>query len=304
MNSGHEDERAAVSEENAEFWDELCGTGFAKSLGLGHEKPSSEALARFDAAYLDYYPYLGRYLAGPFAGQRVLEIGLGYGTVGQLLSEAGADYLGMDLARNAVRLLNHRRQLLGLRPSGFVANALRIPLADGSLDAVVSIGCLHHTGNLGQALSEVYRVLRPGGLALIMVYNRYSWRRWSRWPRAALGDLARELPLAGRLFRPRRDNASADERLAYDFHAADDDAPPFTEFASRRSLRRLLSRFSQVEVRAENSDALRVRLPPLFLTYAQDHFELVRSVTFDRMRMLRVVRRTGLGLDLYVTARK
>ena len=41
---------------NAEFWDELCGTTFARSVGVTDASPQS--LARFDAAYMEFYPYL------------------------------------------------------------------------------------------------------------------------------------------------------------------------------------------------------------------------------------------------------
>ena len=43
--------------------------------------------------------------------------------------------------------------------------------SDEVFDGVVSIGCLHHTGNIYKAVSEIYRVLKPGGQALVMLYN-------------------------------------------------------------------------------------------------------------------------------------
>src|SRR5690606_21421713 len=82
---------------NREFWNELCGTQLATSLGITDHSP--ESLARFDDWYLGLYPYLYRHL--PFAemtGQNVLEIGLGYGTVAQKIAAAGAHYHGLDIA--------------------------------------------------------------------------------------------------------------------------------------------------------------------------------------------------------------
>src|SRR2546427_13100962 len=82
------DERAAptmigpqreLDRRNETFWNELCGSGLARALGI--TDASRESLARFDAAYLALYPYLSRYLvAAAPEGRRVLEIGLGYGT--------------------------------------------------------------------------------------------------------------------------------------------------------------------------------------------------------------------------------
>jgi hypothetical protein len=68
--------RTEIERANSSFWDELCGTGFARSLGITDS--SAESLARYDHWYFSFYPYLERYV--PFAeltGTRVLEVGLG-----------------------------------------------------------------------------------------------------------------------------------------------------------------------------------------------------------------------------------
>ena len=89
--------QGALDAENANFWDELCGSSLARQLGV--TDASAESLARFDAAYLGHYPYLTSYLPNErLRGARVLEIGLGYGTLsGQLLSR-GAQLEGVDIA--------------------------------------------------------------------------------------------------------------------------------------------------------------------------------------------------------------
>ena len=56
-------------------------------------------------------------------------------------------------------------------------SALEIPHPDGTFGHVVSIGCLHHTGDLPRAVAEVHRVLEPGGTAMVMLYNRHSLRQ-------------------------------------------------------------------------------------------------------------------------------
>ena len=45
---------------NAAFWDDLCGSGLAREHGVTDVSPAS--LARFDAAYLAFYPCLLRHL--------------------------------------------------------------------------------------------------------------------------------------------------------------------------------------------------------------------------------------------------
>src|SRR5688572_16592594 len=98
---------------NAEFWNELCGTTLARSLGIVDR--SAASLRRFDDAYLDLYPYLLDYVQPErLAGGSVLEVGLGYGTLGQKLAEAGARYIGLDLATGPVTMMAHRLKLGGL----------------------------------------------------------------------------------------------------------------------------------------------------------------------------------------------
>jgi len=97
------DRQVAIDSGNAVFWDELCGSILAQSIGI--EDASPESVARFDQAYLDLYPYLTGYLPAEVDGMRMLEVGLGYGTLGQLVVERGADYHGLDIAQGPVEMM-------------------------------------------------------------------------------------------------------------------------------------------------------------------------------------------------------
>ena len=167
-----------VSQRNAAFWDELCGSHLARQLGVRDASPGE--LARFDAAYLALYPYLLRYFQREHVeGRRVLEVGLGYGTLTEALARMGADYHGLDIAAGPVEMARHRLAgVPGARPEQVQqGSVLELPFPDASFDLVASIGCLHHTGDLFGAIQEVRRVLRPGGRLVLMVYNRRSLRR-------------------------------------------------------------------------------------------------------------------------------
>ncbi len=272
--------QAQLDDANADFWSELCGTHLARTVGV--KDASAESLARFDRAYMDIYPYLGRYLPW-HSGERVLEIGLGYGTVGQLLAERGLDYHGLDIAPGPVAMMIHRLQLLGQSDAGTrikEGSALAIPYPEESFDVVVSIGCLHHTGALARAIAEVDRVLRTGGQAMVMVYNSHSYRR------------AVTLPLQMLLRGEWRDARRRGEfmRASYDANS-DGTAAPATEFSSVADVRRMLSGFSEVSVRRENFDdfVFKLRGRPLF--------------SLERAVFLSNVARVA-GLDLYITATK
>jgi len=265
----------STDQANAEFWNELCGSAFARSLGIIDH--SMISLERFDRAYLDFYPYLlGHVNLDRLAGRRVLEIGLGYGTLGQKIAEAGADYFGLDIAESPVRMMRHRLRLRGLPGSCARGNVLSLPLASSSVDSVISIGCLHHTGNIQLALDETYRVLTPGGYAVLMLYNQFSYRQWMRWPAATVRALLREMG-----FPLTQVAVSEAQRRAYD-SSATGHAAPETAFVSVAQLRQMLSRFSRVEFHKENADSF-LRLPRRLLLSSLGH---------------------RWGLDIYIEAQK
>jgi SAM-dependent methyltransferase len=263
---------AALDDRNAAFWDELCGTNLARSLGVEDASPAS--LARFDEAYLALYPYLLGYVPRELVeGRATLEIGLGYGTLGERLARLGADYHGLDLAAGPVAMLRARlARVPGAKPEQVAqGSVLALPFADGSFDHVVSIGCLHHTGDLFGAIAECRRVLRPGGRLLIMVYNRRSARR------VVLG------PLLGARHRLRPDAPTAEQTLRYFYDGhADGEGAPHTDFVSIAELRGLLAGFRDVTVERRSID--RVPLGP---------FEI------SRLQLMRTGLDRLVGLDLY-----
>jgi SAM-dependent methyltransferase len=230
---------------NSAFWNELCGTTLARSLGVTDSSPTS--LQRFDDWYFKFYPYLERHI--PFSalsGRRVLEVGLGYGSVSQRLAERGAIYQGLDIASGPVEMVNHRLRQRGLAGGARQGSILNCPFGDESFDYVVAIGCYHHTGDLERAIRETRRVLRPGGGATIMVYSAYSYRRWIRWPGPTLSYfLWDKLKIGG----PRR--ASDSERAAYDADSSGAAAPE-TVFVSASHIRRMAADWSRVDIIREN----------------------------------------------------
>lgn len=143
--------QAEITSKNSDFWNELCGTTLARYLGITDS--SKESLAKFDNWYFDFYPYLFDHI--PFdslKGKDVLEVGLGYGTVSQRLAESGANYIGLDVAAGPVDMVNHRLDQKGLSGEARQGSILEPPFATDSFDAIVAIGCLHHTGNLKLAI--------------------------------------------------------------------------------------------------------------------------------------------------------
>jgi len=265
-----------LDKQNATFWNELCGTSFAQALGITGTEP--DALERYDSAFLDYYPYLAGYVTRfGLDERRTLEIGLGYGTLGGLLLERGADYHGLDISPGPVEMMRHRLRLRAVpdpESRVVVGSALNIPHPPDSFDFLYTIGCLHHTGHLARAIDEVHRVLVSGGTAIVMVYNRRSFRQIVRV----------DLP---RLTRRARLRSSEAVRSLYDTNLAGD-AAPHTEYVTKREVDVAFGRFSKVTVDRHNFD------------------EIVRRgrIVVSRDRILGTTIERLLGLDLYVVAKK
>lgn len=105
----------------------------------------------------------------PFDGARVLELGCGRAEKTRTLAETGRMQEILALEVDAIQ---HARnlQITDLPRVRFaLGGAEAIPAEDGSFDIVIMFKSLHHVpmGQMHQALAEVARVLRPGGLAWI-----------------------------------------------------------------------------------------------------------------------------------------
>ena len=110
-------------------------------------------------------------IVGPHAvGKDVLEVGCGTGLILERLAWLARRAEGIDLSPGMLELARAR----GL--SVQVADATRLPFADGSFDVACSFKVLAHVPDLGVALAEMARVVRPGGVVIAELYNAQSFR--------------------------------------------------------------------------------------------------------------------------------
>jgi len=114
-------------------------------------------------------------------GKRVLEIGPGAGGHSALFARHGAIVTAIDITEARAEATAAKFKLLGADERGCRAlqgDAEKLPFPDDSFDIVYSNGVLHHTSDTGKAIDEVWRVLKPGGRAVIMLYCKSSWHYW------------------------------------------------------------------------------------------------------------------------------
>lgn len=277
-----------VSLANSEHWNELCGSRAARKLGITAGDP--RGVRTFDAWFFDFYPYIdgeGFIPWGSLRGSRVLEIGLGYGTISRRLGDVSKHVVSLDIAPNAVTFVRDTAPKI----SPLMGSALRLPFADGVFDYVITLGCLHHTGDMEAAIRECLRVLRPDGRMVLMVYNRYSYKRWmvspidtwKSWRCERVGDAVAQ-------------KSSAPRRVSWFWdRSPSGSAPPHTEFATRDQLLGVFGGVTHIELSTINVDNVTDLLP-----------QRLQSVRLDaiRLRLLNTWLSRRLGLDLYVTVVK
>ena len=159
------------------FWDtEPCGAHFVPKLG--DERATFAEYRRF--RYRTEWHIPGFAAFAEARGKRVLEIGCGNGADAVMFAAHGARYVGVDLTQKAVDGTRRHLALEGLEGRCDLANVERLDCDDDSFDIVYSYGVLHHTHSPERAMQEVWRVLKPGGVALVMLYHRHSFNYYVR----------------------------------------------------------------------------------------------------------------------------
>ncbi|MHB8659397.1 MAG: class I SAM-dependent methyltransferase [Solirubrobacteraceae bacterium] len=105
-------------------------------------------------------------IAQPSAGEVVVDVGAGTGLLALAVAPSVGSVWAVDLSPRMCEALAAKATSDGsLNVQALVASAVSLPLADCSADVVVSNYCFHHLGDADKrrALSEAFRVLRPGG---------------------------------------------------------------------------------------------------------------------------------------------
>lgn len=121
-------------------------------------------------------------------GMRVLEIGVGNGSHAQLLASFAGEFTGIDLTDYGVTSTRERMKTFGLSRANILQmNAEELKFADDSFDFVWSWGVIHHSANPRKILSEIHRVLKPGGAFKGMVYYRSFWSYYAFGLLAGIG---------------------------------------------------------------------------------------------------------------------
>jgi SAM-dependent methyltransferase len=163
-------------EETARYWDDNA-VAWAAEVRQGRD------LAR---EFLNNPAFLA--FIGDLHGQDVLDAGCGEGYNTRILAQRGARMTGVDLSERMIALAREeeRREPLGIRYL-HTSYADLAQLASASCDAVVSFMAMMDGPHFDRAMTESFRVLRPGGRLAFSITHPCFLTKGSRWLRDAEG---------------------------------------------------------------------------------------------------------------------
>jgi len=115
-------------------------------------------------------------LAAPRAGARAVDLATGTGDIAFRLAAAGAQVAGVDVTYRMIELARNKRagRSGAESPVFLVGDMVALPFADASFDIATAGYGLRNVPDLSAAIDEIHRVLKTGGTALSLDFNRPS----------------------------------------------------------------------------------------------------------------------------------
>lgn len=248
------------------FWGDLYRQLYAENdAGLTSEALEWQIDALEDLFRIREQPCVVEMPLASLAGLRVLEIGSGGGGHSCIFKRHGADVTAVDITPERVASTDLKLRLIsGGAGRALQADAENLPFPDDYFDIVYSNGVLHHSLDTERCIEEVFRVLRPGGTTVIMLYSRISSAfMFNIFPRGIVtGEMFRwpEAEWIGRLTEGKPKFGTTRN--------------PITRVYTKRAMESLFSRFEIVSLRK--------------WSFQYDHFCVPRLTQIRRWALQRI----------------
>ncbi len=167
----------AYKDEAQRQWNEdACGSHYVRNSELHTLDWYLEAEAYRYGEYAPWMPSVMEF-AG-HAGAKLLDVGGGMGTDLAQFAKNGALVTDLDLSSGHLAHAEENFRLRGLDGVFVHGDAEDMPFEDDSFDVVYANGVIHHAPHTERIVDEMYRVLRPGGRVIVMVYAENSLHYW------------------------------------------------------------------------------------------------------------------------------
>ena len=118
----------------------------------------------------------GKYANVPTSG-RALDIGFGRGANLMMLAQSGFETFGLEVSQESIDAANHLGEHVGQNLQVGLLAGVELPYEDSFFDLVVSWNAIYYHGNrslVAEAIEEIKRVLKPGGVLLMSVIHPNS----------------------------------------------------------------------------------------------------------------------------------
>jgi SAM-dependent methyltransferase len=152
----------------------------AQPCNINHSKEPFGTVEYFDSVSAKRYKaephildFAGFHL---WRGKRVLEVGCGIGTDAEQFMRHGAEYTGIDISDESLRICEQRADVQGLKGKFINRSATENLENLGKFDLVYSYGVLHHYPNIEQSIQNIHDVINLNGEFRFMVYAKDSWK--------------------------------------------------------------------------------------------------------------------------------
>lgn len=205
----------------ADFWTRNVNAERIMGRTVSHqERGSEDYFLELETQRYRSHRHLPDWIASMRAGAHVLEVGCGIGLDSARMAQHGLHVTAMDLTVVGAATASQRARARHFDANYLCADAEHLPFADATFDYVYSFGVMHHAPDTQRCIDEAYRVLRPGGDALIMLYHRRSL------------------------------NEAVHRLLRVPFEERDELCPVVRRF-TKAEVRTMFARFKEVEVRSD-----------------------------------------------------
>ena len=134
----------------------------------------------FSQTRADVWPELNQLIAQIKAGAHVLDVGCGNGRLRLLFKDVKINYIGCDISAGQLKQAQQHDRFQLPDQQFVLGNITALPFAENSFEAVFAVAMLHHLPSRAQrlkALTELYRVLKPGGRVYLTNWNFWHLRR-------------------------------------------------------------------------------------------------------------------------------
>lgn len=152
-------------------------TSRVKSFYEEHPFPSYEGLEEFSELVTKgkNNPFSIGLLKAIGYNKLILECGCGTGQLSHFLQLNNNNVLGIDMSLRSLKMaIEHKVRNELVRSSFAQMNIFDLAIKDNAFDVAIAHGVLHHTFDARRAFSCVVRKVKPGGIVMVGLYNRYA----------------------------------------------------------------------------------------------------------------------------------